>query len=476
MEDSSHQGVMGTVQSWLRSPLGGLILLAVATVVSAIALGMLHLGAAGDSDSYIEASRQGWLGLLGGVRSFGYPLFLKVVQWVSPHFSILPLVQMVIHVAVAFFLYGALRRYGASGWQSFALAGAFLLTLLNDPSSQCIMSDFLGRVLSVGVLGGLFWVAADRPGRMAWAALGAFLLGAWAVRPLNVIWVVLAPFVGMILYILRPSNSGPAQKRAAWPFVLRLVAVALLPLLAFCGLRLLAVNDFGVVSFGGYQASGLAVGLLDPSLVEKAPADVRPLAQALLAERQRKGVPAVVGPRGMDLRLWKRDFNIEAWDVAAPVAAKLYGQDTVLANRRLGELSRYVLRRYLRAYLLFALTNLWESLGGLLRFGLVLQVFLAIAIVLYSARLLTGAWPGRIDPGLPRPGAVAEQEWAVRNGFALAALLYGAVSTVFVALASVNLGRYSIAAGIFFPSLAAEWAFREGRTLWGYFRCRRVTH
>ncbi|MGA9751209.1 MAG: hypothetical protein WBS54_05445 [Acidobacteriota bacterium] len=444
-------------------------------MAAAIALGMLHLGAAGDSDSYLEASRQGWLGLLGGVRSFGYPLFLKVVQWVSPRLSLLPLVQMGLHVAVVFFLYGALRRFGAAGWQSFALAGAFLVTLLNDPSSQCIMSDFLGRVLSAGVLASLFWVAADRPGRMSWIALGAFLLGAWAVRPLNVIWVVLAPFAGVILYLMRPK-SEPATKRAAWPFVLRLAAVALLPLVAFCGLRLWAVNDFGVASFGGYQASGLAVGLLDPSLVEKVPADVRPLAQALLAERQRKGVPAVVGPRGIDMGLWKRDFNIDAWEIAAPVAAKLYGQDTVLANRRLGELSRFVLRRYLRAYLFFALTNLWESLGGLLRFGLVLQAFLAIAIVLYSARLLASAWLGRMDYGMPRPGTEAEKEWVVHNGFALAALSYGAVSAVLVALASVNVGRYSIAAGIFFPSLAAEWAFREGRTLWGYFQCRRTIH
>lgn len=475
MEDSSHRGLMGTVRSSLGSPSGGLILLAVATVVSAIAMGMLHLGAAGDSASYLEASRHGWLGLLGGVRSFGYPLFLKVVQWLSPQLSILPLVQMGIHVAVAFFLYGALRRYGAPAWQSFALAGAFLLTLLNDPSSQCIMSDFLGRALSAGVLASLFWVTADRPGRMSWVALGAFLLGAWAVRPLNVIWVVLAPFVGIILYLVE-HHTEPAQKRAAWPFVMRLVAVGLFPLLAFCALRLWVVNDFGVVSFGGYQASGLAVGLLDPSVVEKVPADVRPLAQALLAERQRKGVPAVVGPRGLDMGLWKRDFNIEAWGIAAPVAAQLYGQNAVLANRRLGELSRYVLRRHLRAYLLFALTNLWESLGGLLRFGLVLQVLLAIAILLYSARLLTGAWLGRIDSGMPSPGAAAEKEWVVRNGFALTALSYGSVSAILVALASVNLGRYSIAAGIFFPSLAAEWALREARTLKGYLQCRRRTH
>lgn len=459
-----------TSQNIVKSSLGWLILLSAATVAAAAAMGMLRLGVAADSASYVQASGKNLLGMLGDVRSFGYPLFLKCVALVSPHFALLPYLHIAFHVAVAFFLYGALRRYGAPGWQSLALAGGFLLTLLNDPSSQCIMTDFLGRAVGVGVLASLFWVSSRRPARFSWVALGIFLFAAWAVRPADIVWVVLVPPAGVLLYLL--GNRGDKKPAGGVrPFAVRVTAIAILPLAAFCSTRLLLVNDFGVVSFAGYQESGLAAGLLNESVVENdVPKYLQPLARGILQERKRRGMACVIQPNGVDVARWKKEFSINAWEIAAPVADGLYHQNTVLANKRLGELSRVILKRHLKLYLLFALTNFWESLGGVLRFGLVLQALSAVAILLYCARLFVGAWFGAIRS---RPRSDSEQEIrkrCVRNGFSLIALTYCCLSVVLVGLTTVNMGRYSIAAGILLPSLAAEWAFREAITLRDYFR------
>jgi hypothetical protein len=246
-----------------------------------------------------------------------------------------------------------------------------------------------------------------------------------------------------------------------------LFLAAFLPLIGFCGVRLAVADDFGLSSFSGYQLSGMAVGLLDRPTVDNAmPADLRPLGEALLEARDKRGAPCAIQQGRVNLELCKRYFNVYAWGVAAPVGQALYGNNPTLVNDRLRKLSLWVLKRNSGFYEVFVLTNLWEDLGGLLRYNLVLQILLALAFLAYLVRVVTERWKPIPSVAPPWPALrVWGTEEAVRHGLLIAAVLLAMGNVAVTALAAVNLGRYSIAAGILLPSSAAEWAFREGKTL-----------
>jgi hypothetical protein len=65
-----------------------------------------------------------------------------------------------------------------------------------------------------------------------------------------------------------------------------LIIALAVPFLVQSGIRLRAVGDFNVVSFGGYQMSGLAAFMLTPDVVARMPEHVQPLAQSILARRE----------------------------------------------------------------------------------------------------------------------------------------------------------------------------------------------
>jgi len=136
----------------------------------------------------------------------------------------------------------------------------------------------------------------------------------------------------------------------------------------------------------------------------------------------------------------------------------------IVINDKMGRLSRALLGTAKPIYRRFLLANLMDGFGGLLRFGLALQIWGLLAVALFLLRLV----------GLPQPWAATSipQPQGTPTGpspalQAIAAIsLSLALSSVFlVALTVVNVGRHSTAAGILLPSLLAYWAFREGREM-----------
>ena len=439
-----------------RSPATWLAALTAATLLLSVFLNLWQPATTDDTPSYISASKKGAVAMLDDVRSPGYPLLLKAVAPITPGYALLPAIQILTHVLATWLLFFALRSYGARPWQAFALSAGALLTLVNDPAARCLMTDFPGRTLTIAAAALLFLLAVPKPGRWPWIALGAVLFFSWLLRPSGTGLLVVAPLaVGLLVLLCR--RERPVTRRELWRRMAGVAALSFVPLLAFCTVRYAVAGDFGISAFSGYQLSGLSVGLLDRGeIVQSAPRDLQPLALALVEARDAKGLSPVVREGHVDVGLWKREFNVCAWEVAAPVAERVVGPSQTLAGRRLAALSRWAIGRHAGAYGAFVISNLGECLGGLLRYNLLLQVLLSVGFLLFAARLWICA-TGTRDPEDP---PVTER--GVREGFLAVALALALVSVLLTALVAVNLGRYSIAAGILLPSCAAEWCYCEG--------------
>ena len=239
-----------TIRQSLRTPSFWLLLETGVVIGIALFLGMFNLGRAADTQDYIEASRHGLMEQLSGFRTLGYPLFLKAVSVLTPGLESVPFIQLALHLGVVFLLYFALLRFGARSWEALAIATGYLTTAVADPTVHCIMSDFLGRTLAVGVMAALLWIAAEP--RRSWplVVFGFLLVAAYQVRPSNLLLVALSPILMLALKGLAASDPSekPLPKTA---LVLRVVLVSVLPLVAFCLFRLFVVGEFGMVSFGG---------------------------------------------------------------------------------------------------------------------------------------------------------------------------------------------------------------------------------
>lgn len=445
-------------------PASWLLLESALVIASAACLGMFRVGTTNDTSGYIQSSKVPLLELLSGVRTVGYPLFLNAVALISPEFGLVPFLQLGLQLMVVALLFFCLKRYGAEPWEALALTSGFLSTVLNDPTVQCLMTDSPGRTLAVAALASLWWLAAEPRRPLPWCVFAISLFCAYQVRPATLPLVVIAPVIGIILYRLR-GNGGGDTVRAAGMHGLRLATASALPLLVFCLLRLAIVGHFGLVSFGGYNLAGIAVEFLDPhSTRNEVPESLRPLARAIAVAREREDVPYAIGEGKVDLKIWRENYNLNVWKTTVPAAVGLYGNHPVEINRQITELSRVLIKQNKKLYLRFVLANLQDGLGGLIRYGLVLQIWGSVAFLAFLFRILL------VGDGRTFFQGVTLQSSPALQGFAAAALLLSLSSVLLVSVMEVNLGRYSTAAGVILPSLASYWLFREIRMLNATFR------
>ncbi len=148
-----------------------------------------------------------------------------------------------------------------------------------------IQPDFLALAFVVAAFACLM-LLVDRRTVPRWLGLIVSVFVSYQLRPSGFFIVVLLPVLGTIWLLVRN------RERASWALGLGfLMALATLgPYVAFAGFRLARVGHFGLVSFGGCNAAGVAVTFLDESLVEELPDGVDRLGRKLLAARERKGL------------------------------------------------------------------------------------------------------------------------------------------------------------------------------------------
>lgn len=301
---------------WWAQPLPWLLAQAAVLWWRCAEAGLLVAERVPDSGGYLNLAKlplgaNQWLEkVLGATRTYGYPLFLKVVGWGSPDHEAVPVAHLVCYIlAILLFWYG-FRRFSGRPWLSFwAVTPLFYAEVLSMLGR--ISADFLAAATAVASLGLLFWLAR-RPGHgLLWLALVGAVTFTYHVRPAYLYLLPLVPLLGVGLRWLRPE-----ERRLRWRWGLGLVVAIALPFLAYSSLRWVVMEHFGLVSFGGYNLAGVATPLLDETLIAELPEADRELAQVVLEKRREVGLETVTW--GTPIRQWHAQYNRSVWSTAVP--------------------------------------------------------------------------------------------------------------------------------------------------------------
>lgn len=388
---------------------------------------------------------------LAQARTLGYPLFLAAVETLGGADAAVVRAQLALYLlAVVGFGLGA-GAYLGSGWVGLTAATPLFYSRLAGELARALLSDLLAAAFAVLAAAFLLLLVARPPGpgrrtTTAWIGLAAALFAAYHTRPAYLFLIAALPLLGLVLTLFHQGSGG--GRAARWQRTPGLCAVALLPFLAWCGLRWAVVGHFGLVGFGGTNLIGIVGSMLSDELVQELPRQQQPLARAILDGRRRLGL-GVSGE--LDYRRWCADYNANVHQIALPAALELHGGPgtdsfQLAANRGFTALSLAVIRRRPGLYLRWV----WEAMVGAIQSMAGSHLLRGIALLLVaSAGVAQVLGRARERPAWARvtmlPGRRA---W----GLLVAGLVYAALAALVVALVEWPLDRYVFAAELLLPS------------------------
>lgn len=419
------------------------------------ASGLIALREDHDTRSYVDASRAPFREMLTSPRTIGYPLLLKAVSPWSPDFQAIPWLQLAAHFLAVAFLDLTLRRFGATPWQAFAVASGFLYTMLNDMGVSYLLTDSLAKSMAACTVGLLLWTSASPRNVGLWIGLAISLTATYQFRPAYLFLIPLAPVLGIVLLRLQSSWRGTPFR---WRMVgSALCAVTLIPFVGFCLLRWMLVGHFGLVSFGGCAVVGVAGVWIDQPMIDnELPETLRPLAQEIFDGRRKMQLKSPYQRTGLDMYVWEQNHLAIVTQIAYPAALRLYGEDHMMADRQLSDLSKKIIKIRKAAYLRFLIYNLRDGLGKFLQTGFVLQAMLGLGLCLFALRVLL-----RPCGAIEVPTAAPLPPYGVMHAMLLVATLFAAAKLLLVALVESMIGRYLYAAGLFLPCACGLWIYQE---------------
>ncbi len=254
-------------------PLAGATLLSVALLAL---LGRFAPEITPDTEGYLALAP--WPAVLDGIRTPFYGWSLGLLAGADPSHALVPALQAAAWFGGVWFMVASLRRYGVSGKAALSVGLAllsanalFLMVHWIHPETPALAALLFATGATVRLAGG------GRP--VLWLPL--VLLGAG--------WGALArpsflPFVGAlpVLFVLLVAIRREGMRIG---LALAVLIAAAAPVAGYVGLRAATVGGIGVAPFGGFAMSGMAGLMLTPTIVERLPDDVRPMAERILAAR-----------------------------------------------------------------------------------------------------------------------------------------------------------------------------------------------
>jgi hypothetical protein len=152
------------------------------------------------------------------------------------------------------------------------------------------------------------------------------------------------------------------------------------------------------------------------------------------------------------------------WDamtylVVIPAVTSIVGTDILAQHRLLADLDRVVVQNYPQRYFRWWLLAIRRGIWGSAANTLMHPVFLVITLLVTVAMVLRCIWP------LGESSIMQDTQWAEpavcgaagQRAFFLLAISYATAKLSFIALTTPTIGRFSDAAFVFVPSLAAIW-------------------
>lgn len=391
------------MKSGLVAPVLGFVLL-----VTLAALGWFHTAIAPDTATYLAAAQAA--DPLGVSR---LPLYGWAAGWMLAHApALLAWVQAAIFLGGAALLVASLQRFGlsraAAGALGIALgASTMLLLWARDAVPEVTGHGFLFMGFAAAVMatdGALGWVLP--------ASLAVTL--AWALRPSLLAFAVLLAALPLLLPRWTPTRRGARA--------LLLLAAILAPAVGLSAWRAVREGSAMVVSFGGFQMSGMAALMLTPRIAAGLPPAMRPTAAAILATRaklERAGTAIAVPVNSHGVRSFPSAAALYFDLLARTHDTVLYA--AVLPLRGAGEswphfdsrMERFTLAVLLRApvdYAAWVLGGLARAVGHALVLNPVLVAASLLLLVLGVWRALGG--PAPYGTGL-LPAGDRARDWAI---------------------------------------------------------------
>lgn len=431
-----------------------------------------------DSASYLDYSWTSAQAMARHTRMPAYPAILDIAQAIMPSkmagLQLMVFLQIVLQGTAVSLLMVELGNWGLSPRVAIAAAGAVAIGCPFWDNVSTIATDC--AAMSWGVITATWVLRGWRIGfsTRLLVAVAASALLAISLRPAYLFLLPLTP----LLLLFRSGDGMPTPWSRRWRDVAVWAPLPLFVLLGWCTFRYMAVGDFSLLPFGHQNMAAVTTQLLDNDELDRLPGRSGELAGEIARRRVsvaggRGGREAGLGSissDGLDLRR-TGDPSLRAgsymvlenrWDamtylVVIPAAIKVAGDDPIAQHRLLAELDRQIVRAYPERYawwwLLAIRRGVWGSVANIVMH----PIFLVVIVLAAGATTLFCIWPGRsaADGGVVDTAGGTRCSAPARRALTLIAVTYAASGLAFVALTSPTIGRFSDAAFVFIPSLAA---------------------
>jgi hypothetical protein len=254
------------------------VLLAAAVLVAAL------LAITGQMRPWTTPDTAGWLdacapfGCWAGPRSPVYGWLARGVTGGGALPWMLPWLQFGSLVAAAGWLMRGLRRLGASATAALAVGLALLGSNLTVIWAHALLPELFAQAAMLAAVGCTLHLAAEPRRDLAATCIsllvsaGVLSAAAYLLKPALLLLPVLLPILLLAL--------APRRRVAAL-----LLGAGLLPFLLVASWRWATLGDFNIVSFGGFQMSGMAALMLTPDIAQRLPAGLQAAATEIIARR-----------------------------------------------------------------------------------------------------------------------------------------------------------------------------------------------
>lgn len=313
----------------LRSPLVWLFATTAGIFVHLEKAGLLEPKRSPDTVTYeLLATGAAPAEILSGIRTFGYPLFLRLMELFEVSADQIPAVHAGAYFLAVHFFWFATRAYTGSSWLALAAALPLAWTGLLRYVPY-IQPDLLAPTLVIVAISLLLLLATRPRSPWIWSGLTVVTFAAYQAKPVFVFLVALIPLMGPVLR----ACWGASDWRSMRAWTIGLVAATVLPFVLYGSIRFSMVGKFGLVPLGGYEMIGIAGSFLDEELIYELPHEFRSSASRILAARNKRGYRPY--RLGSDTVKWHLQYGQNQWWIAEPIVRPIVVEER--AARGLGD-------------------------------------------------------------------------------------------------------------------------------------------
>ena len=257
------------------APLG---LMALASGLLLALLGQFSPAMTPDTAGYFDLGT--FPGNLTSARTPVYGWVIGILTLGSSKYTFVPAIHFVIFLGSVWLLCRSLRKLGLSQTAVLSVAAGALFSNAILMLMNTVHPEFLAIACALYSVSGTIELATDDQVDKGWPLLAIFAGSgiAYLTRPSFLPLVLLLPILYALAAAARRTPVRLTTAVAIW-------ICALVPFLSMTVVRGVAVGDWNIVSFGGFQMSGMATLMLDEDVVDKLPSAVRTDALALLKAR-----------------------------------------------------------------------------------------------------------------------------------------------------------------------------------------------